>query len=180
MNFTEDRRSRKQSLGRWPGRLLLSAAMLLLTVMAGTMGAVASPPQMTIVEFGLVDTSGEARDQRGEHEARLQALMQHLRSDLAASGKFLVTDLPCDAQPCRADDDAILERARRAGVKFVVFGRVHKMSTLVLSLPVRVIDAGTGNIVFQRFHSFRGDTDEAWQRAARFLARELAAEVPGK
>jgi hypothetical protein len=180
MEFVE-RKPRRYALRGWSDRLLLATALLLLSVAAGTAGPVPSPPQMAIVGFDFIDTSGEVRDQSAEHDARLRTLMTRLRADLAASGKFRVADILCGPQPCTgAESDQALEQARKAGVRLVLFGAVHKMSTLILSVPIRVIDPQSGDVVFQRYHSFRGDTDEAWQRAETFLARELVAELPGK
>jgi hypothetical protein len=138
---------------------------------------------MAIVSFDFVDTSGEVRDQSAEHETRMRTLMSRLRSDLSASEKFRIIEILCGQRPCTAsesDFDQALEQARKAGAGFVLFGAVHKMSTLILSFPIRVIDPQSGKVVFQRYHSFRGDTDEAWQRAESFLARELLAELAGK
>jgi hypothetical protein len=163
--------------------LLLATALLLFSVAAGAAAPVASPAQIAIVGFEFIDTSGEVRDQRVEHETRLRVLMDSLRADLAASGKFRVVDMLCGDRPCTAapgDFDHVLEQARKAGAGLVLFGAVHKTSTLILSVPIRVIDPQSGNVVFQRHHSFRGDTDEAWQRAERFLARELVAELAAK
>jgi len=153
-------------------------AVLLLSVAAGT--AVSSPLPLAVPEFTFSDTSGEARDQRAEHEARLRVLVERLRSDLAASGKFRIVDIACDPRPCAADVGRSLEQARKAGARFVVLVTVHKTSSLILSCPVHVIDTGSGKLVFGRLHSFRGDTDEAWQRAGRFLARELIGELADK
>lgn len=167
----------------WPDRLLLAIALLLFSVAAGAAAPVASPAQIAIVGFEFIDTSGEVRDQRVEHETRLRVLMNSLRADLAASGKFRVVDMLCGDRPCTAaqgDFDQALEQARKTGAGLVLFGAVHKTSTLILSVPIRVIDPQSGNVVFQRYHSFRGDTDEAWQRAESFLARELVAELPSK
>lgn len=183
MKFVDKRKSRGHALGRWSDRLLLSTALLFFSVAAGTTHSVASPPQMAIVNFNFIDTSGEVRDQSAEHETRLRMLMSRLRTNLAASGKFRVIDILCGHRPCTAaesDFDQALEQARKAGAGFVLFGAVHKTSTLILSVPIRVIDPQNGNVVFQRYHSFRGDTDEAWQRAETFLARELVAELAEK
>jgi len=180
VDLVEDRKSPVRSSAKWIGQLRFPAAILLFSVMLGTTSAIASPPQMTIASFIFHDTSGEARDQRSEHETRLVALVKRLEANLAASGKLRLIDIACGSQPCGADVSQSLEQARKAGARFVLFGAVHKMSTLVLSLPVRVIDAESGKVVFERFHSFRGDTDEAWQRAADFLARELATELSAK
>jgi hypothetical protein len=91
---------------------------------------------MAIVGFDFIDTSGEVRDQSAEHDARLRTLMTRLRADLAASGKFRVVDILCGRQPCTgAESDQALEQARKAGLGLVLFGAVHKMSTLILSVP---------------------------------------------
>jgi hypothetical protein len=39
-----------------------------------------------------------------------------------------------------------------------------------------VIDIEANKLLFDRLISFRGDTDEAWQRAERFLVRELVSQ----
>ena len=36
-----------------------------------------------------------------------------------------------------------------------------------------MLDLDNGKLVLDHLISFRGDSDEAWQRAERFLAREL-------
>jgi hypothetical protein len=157
---------------------LVAVAMLLSWVAAGV--AAASPLPVAVPDFTFSDTSGEARDQRAEHEARLQALAAGLRADLAASGQFRIVDIACGSQPCTAEVSQALEQAGKAGARFVVLVGVHKTSSLILSCPVQVIDTGSGKVVFRRFHSFRGDTDEAWLRVGRFLARELIAALAGK
>ena len=48
---------------------------------------------------------------------------------------------------------------------------------MIGSLSLRVIDVKSGRIAFDRTISFRGDTDEAWQHAARFFVRYLK-EIP--
>jgi hypothetical protein len=57
-------------------------------------------------------------------------------------------------------------------------GAVHKTGTLVLSIPLQVIELAPGKAVHGRLLRFSGDTDDAWQHAARFPARELTAELP--
>jgi hypothetical protein len=160
-------------------RAQLTVTVLFLSIVAGATNAAAAPSPRAIADVAFSDTSGEARDQRDEHAAHLQMLAARLRTDLAASGKFRIVELPCDARPCGTDVEGNLERARKAGAKFVVFVVVHKTSTLLLSLPVQVIDTASGKVVFGRYHSFRGDTDEAWERAGRFLVRELISALGG-
>jgi hypothetical protein len=40
---------------------------------------------------------------------------------------------------------------------------------------VQAIDVDAERLVLDRLLTFRGDTDEAWERAEAFVAREVAA-----
>ena len=60
--------------------------------------------------------------------------------------------------------------ARLVQADRVLIGAVDKVSTLIGSLRLRIVDVATGQSIFSRVLGFRGDTDEAWQRAARFLS----------
>ena len=48
---------------------------------------------------------------------------------------------------------------------------VHKISTLISSLHVWLLDVETQQIIRQGAVSLRGDTEEAWRRAVSFLLR---------
>ena len=163
-----------------PHRLILPILLLLAALLpAGTARAATERP-LAVVGFNFVDTSGEAKDQSAAHAARLSAMMETLQSKLAASGRFKVIALACTPEPCTAepDVDGALSEARKAGADWVLVGTVRKTSTLILDMPVQVIDMASSKSVYGRLLSFRGDTDDAWQHAARFLARELIAQLP--
>jgi hypothetical protein len=52
------------------------------------------------------------------------------------------------------------------------------MSTLVQWAKIQVADEEQGRIVFDRLLTFRGDTDEAWQKAEAFVARDVLNLAP--
>ena len=76
-------------------------------------------------------------------------------------------------QPANQPARLLVESARAAGARFLLYGGIQKMSTLIQHSKVQVVDLQTNKLVFDRLISFRGDTDESWQRAERFLVREL-------
>lgn len=142
--------------------------------------ALAAAPSIVVLDFDYRDTSGEARDQTAEHVERLRRFMADLRDDLARSGKFRVVALTCGTAPCSEREltpEELLEEARRAGAKFVLFGAIQKMSTLVQLGSVHVVDAATNAAIIERILSFRGDSDEAWRRAERFVVKNLNEDV---
>ena len=40
---------------------------------------------------------------------------------------------------------------------------------------MQAVDVESGRAVLDKLYTFRGDTDEAWERAEAFVAREVAA-----
>jgi hypothetical protein len=139
-----------------------------------------APIPVAILDFDYVDTSGESRDQTADHARRLEELSASLRRDLAAGGRFRIVLLVCDGRPCAPRDphDDVRHAAQKAGAKFLVFGGVHKMSTLVQWAKLDIADVETDRLLADRLLTFRGDNDEAWRRAENFMAQEIAAFSP--
>ncbi len=57
----------------------------------------------------------------------------------------------------------------------LVYGGIHKVSTLIQEAVVQMVDVEQDRLVVDRRISFRGDTDDAWRRAAAFAATSLRA-----
>lgn len=165
----------------WVGALALH---LMALGMSQADAAEAQPVRLAVLPIKLLDTSGEPVDQSRQHAERMQRLAEDLASDLTRSGRYQATLLPAERllKDCPAGDAQCLLRASRAqGAELVLVGVVHKSSTLILQLWARLVDARTGRDVFSRDLNFRGDTDEAWQRAEAFLVaqiRDASAEEP--
>jgi Protein of unknown function (DUF2380) len=133
-------------------------------------------PSLGVTELGYVDTSGEQRDQRGDHERRLKSFTESLRANLAASGKFRIVSLDCSPDACSAsttEPAKLMAAAEKAGAAYLLFGGVHKESTLVQWAKIQVLNVGTRSVVFDRLLTFRGDDDTSWDRAEAFLARDI-------
>jgi Protein of unknown function (DUF2380) len=98
-----------------------------------------------------------------------------LQRDLASNGQYRIVPMSCGAAPCESEmsPSDIQKAARAAGAKLVLIGGVHKMSSLVQWAKIQIADEEQGRIVFDRLLTFRGDTDEAWQKAESFLARDV-------
>ena len=166
------------------GRLRRAAIALCGAVLALSSPAAAAdgapPVAIAVPDLVYVDTSGEVRDQTQEHARRIRHFSDALRGDLARSGKFRIVALQCGAAPCAADGEPseLLARARAAGARLVLIGGVHKESTLIQWAKVQAVDVDADRIVLDKLLTFRGDTDEAWERAEAFVARELDALAP--
>lgn len=138
----------------------------------------AEPPQpvaLAIAAFDYVDTSGEIGDQTQAHAKLVAMFTKSLADDLNATGKYRIVPLACGNEPCKStmDPTDLQKAARAAGVKLVLLGGFHKMSTLVQWAKMQIIDADVGSVSFDRLVTFRNDTDDSWKRAEIFLLREI-------
>jgi hypothetical protein len=107
---------------------------------------------------------------------RLKTFMESLRSNLTASEKIRVVALDCAPVGCPGSSSPPQELAAaagKAGAAYVLFGGIHKMSTLVQWAKVEIIDVAGQKVVFDRLLTFRGDDDASWWRAEEFLARDI-------
>jgi Protein of unknown function (DUF2380) len=130
---------------------------------------------VSVDDFNYIDTSNEPTDQTAVHEKRLRSFMTALRDDVAADRRFELVPSSC-APNCPTEGPALVDRLReasQAGSQILIIGTVHKLSTLVQYVGTAAIDATTQRVVFKKFFTFRGDNDEAWQRAQRFVSEEV-------
>lgn len=114
---------------------------------------------VAIEDFAYLDTSGEPVDQTAAHEKRLQAFMAALRRDVEQAPRYRLVP------------------SAQTAASFRIVGGIQKMSTLVQWAKVAVIDVGAKKIVMERLYTFRGDNDEAWDRAEAFVSREIRAAL---
>jgi hypothetical protein len=154
----------------------LSLALLLVAARAGAL----EPVSIAVLDFDYSDTSGEPQDQTAAHRARLEEFSALIRSALAGSGAYRVVAAACPAAPCSAKNyapDELFAIARRAGAKLMLFGALHKMSTLVQWGRVELVDVEENRLLDERHLSFRGDDDRAFRRAADFVAQRLVKQA---
>jgi len=130
---------------------------------------------VSVDDFKYIDTSNEPTDQTAVHEKRLRAFMTALRDDVTADRRFELVPSSC-APNCPTEGPALRDRLRvasQAGAQILIIGIVQKRSTLVQLVWIAAIDTTTQRVVFKKFFTFRGDHDEAWQRAERFVSEDV-------
>lgn len=141
--------------------------------------------RLLILDFEIVDTSGEPVDQRADHARRLVQSREAIAAGLSARGTYDIVD----RAPIQAEIDDILKQtyirtcngceisfARKAGADLVMTGLVNKVSTLILSMGVSLTRVSSGELVYHQGFDFRGDNDQSWARAAKFFTERLARD----
>jgi hypothetical protein len=145
--------------------------MLLVIGLVSAQPARASdPPRLAVFDLELYDTSGEPA--QPAQEVRLRQVTAELRDSLAASGRYTVVPLP---KPASAEllqcDDCAVTKAARSGAELAMVGLVQKTSTLILKMTLTLREVPSGAVRGSWTADFRGNTDESWQRALRWLLR---------
>lgn len=134
---------------------------------------------VSIDDFNYIDTSNEPADQTAVHEKRLREFMTGLRDNVTAERRFELVPSTC-APNCPTDGPALRDRLRassQAGTQILIIGTVQKLSTLVQIVRIAAIDTTAQRVVFRKYFQFRGDNDEAWQRAERFVSEEIRGRL---
>ena len=137
---------------------LLALGLLLDFRAAGATNA-ALPASVAIEDFSYLDTSGEPIDQTAAHERRLQGFMAALRRDVEAEARYQLVP------------------SAQAEATFRIVGGVQKTSTLVQWAKVAVIDVAANTVLMEKLYTFRGDNDQAWERAEAFVSRDIRATL---
>lgn len=152
-------------------------ALLMLTGLVPARGA--EPPKLAVFDFELIDSSldGEMYGPRADEHDRLLRSGDQLRKELGDSGKYRMLDIsPVNAaahqsnlQACGGCD---VKLAQQLDADLEITGVVRKVSNLILNISVFLRDAHTGHLVAAMNTDMRGNTDESWSRAMRYLIRE--------
>ncbi|UIJ72779.1 DUF2380 domain-containing protein [Aurantimonas sp. HBX-1] len=156
-------------------RLALLAAFA-AALLPASPAAAADVPRIALADFYYLDTSGEPGDRDSEHRQRVELFETVLRERIAATGRFEVVPLECALPECGVGslsvEDAV-DAAERADADYVLLGAIQKISTLVGTGRLDLVDVPRRRSAMSRVLSFRGDSDEAFRRAAEFSARNV-------
>lgn len=169
---------------------LLSAALL-----GAPFAASADEATVAVIDFDMVDTSLQG-DMEGANKAdlaRLQKTEQQIRELLDQSKEFKVVGVDAaervskqlreinyrlyDCNGCEMRVGKVL------GSDYVLVGWVQKVSNLILNLNLVLRQVPGGEDIVGSSVDMRGNTDEAWSRAAEYIMEHEVlpefAEVQG-
>ena len=153
-----------------PSPLVAYAAFALAALSSGTASA---EPTVAIAGFDYSDTSGEIASQASNHETRLALLSATVLEELGKE-RIPAMSVTCGNPPCSAGAmgmEDLLAAAKNQGSKYLVYGGIHKMSTLIQWVKIEMVDLAAGKVIASQLLSLRGDTEEAYRRAGRFVSK---------
>ena len=144
-------------------------------VATGWAGSACATQSAAIFPFEIFDTSGEPP--QPDRNERLAMATRVLSEALAQTGRYSAIDLgPFSAEvaataPRYQCGDCFLPVARKAGAAVAVASVAHKVSSLITSMDIWIIDTSSGAAVAHLGGQIRGDTAEAYEHGVRFLVR---------
>ena len=170
------------------GRRMVHGAFAALVF--GSPGAFAQTPapapglrSIAVLQIELLDEHDNPATKAAQ-EIRLGHALQQLREELRSRGLYRVVD-PDPAQALQEKlraqqeffyrcDDCAAQVGQQLGVDLVMTPWVQKVSELILNFNVQIFDVAAGKVIFSKSVDMRGNEDESWRRAVRFLARDMA------
>jgi hypothetical protein len=162
---------------------LTRALLALPFVVMSTVADAAAAPATAVFPFEIYDTSGEPP--QPDRAERLALATRVLSEALEKTGRFSPVDLgPFSSEvastaPRYRCGDCFLPVARQAKTAYAVVSVVHKVSSLISSIDIWILDTTSGAGVAHVNGQIRGDTPEAYEHGVRFLIRDrLPEEVP--
>lgn len=157
----------------------IAGALLVLVTFAAEADDKPMPIKLAVFDMELDDFSagGPIAGETAVETARLERMTALARDVLSKSGLFELVDTRASKnvmvtehwlRKCNGCDSDVA-RALGADMSFVGFYR--KISIMEQSLEIRIRDARTGELVHVSQTDLRGETDESWSRALKFLLR---------
>jgi hypothetical protein len=137
-----------------------------------------APQRVAVFPIELEDSSGEGP--RADQEHRLRLLDAELLDRLAQSGRYapVAAALPEGSPALRNCPRCELPVAKQLGAELALHGVVNKVSNLILALTLDLREVPSGELRAVWRADFRGNTDESWHRALRWLLRNRMLAPP--
>ncbi|MDB5940985.1 MAG: hypothetical protein JWQ13_551 [Ramlibacter sp.] len=138
---------------------------------------------IAVLQIELLDDQNNPATKAAQ-EVRLREALLQLREELRARSLYRVVD-PGPTQPLqdklRAQqeffyrcDDCAAQVGQQLGVDLVMTPWVQKVSELILNFNVQIFGVPAGKVIFSKSVDMRGNDDESWKRAVRYLVRDMA------
>lgn len=156
-----------------PSRLSVLLAAALAAALPTSVRA--EPERVAVLDFQFA--RGAPLPPTDADRARLKRTAETLRDLLKESGRYtIVSDEPvreavADTADLRACGGCARQFGQRLGVQAVLVGEVQKVSNLILNLNVYHQSLAEGAPEKAYSVDMRGDTDESFDRAIRYLVK---------
>jgi hypothetical protein len=144
-------------------------------------GAATAPPRVAVLDVAFYG-AGANSIERGDSATAATATAR-LRQALREAGTFELADssrvsaaageLAAAGIPCNTSLDCARKVGRRLGARWVVVGKVSKLSNLIWYFSGQLVDVDTGRLLMDDEFELKGVRDDMVPRGATALARRV-------
>ncbi|WP_292363943.1 DUF3280 domain-containing protein [Methylophaga sp. UBA1464] len=136
----------------------------------------------TLVLDILITGDSTVTGDKAENAEKIAKFSEHLRTELQDKTRFtIINDADSLEKVKSADEKQDLHNcngceitlAKELGAEMVIVPNVFRMSHLISTLHVEFKDVNTGKMIKRKSYDFRGNTDQAWERAIKYAMRDL-------
>ncbi len=167
-------------------RVFLIGAALCAAPLLSTPGRCESPARIKLAVFDLelddFSAGGPLAGESAAETSRLQRMTALARQLLAKSGLFEIVETASSNNEMvkehwlRKCNGCEASAARDLGADMSFLGFFRKVSVMEQYLEFRIRDTRTGELLNVSQTDLRGETDESWSRALKFLIRYRLVE----
>ena len=161
---------------------LVAFAALVLAFGPAARAAEASPATLAMTGFELLEDHPDA-SRHDAQQARLKLIDDEFRAQIQQRGLYTLVD--------SAPHQALIDRVRGSveflyrcphclaeigtstGAQYVAVGWVQKVSNLILNVNIEIREVATNRVALVKSVDMRGNNDESWIRAVRYLVRDI-------
>lgn len=162
--------------------VVLMSLTLSIAFSAAARAADAAPPTLAMVGFELLEDHPDP-SRHDAQQARLKMIEDEFRLQIGQRGLYTLVD--------NAPHQALIDRVRGGveflyrcphcvdeigagmGTRYIAAGWVQKVSNLILNVNIEIREVATKRVALVKSVDMRGNNDESWIRAIRFLVRDM-------
>lgn len=157
----------------------IAVALLAVTAAYGVATAKADAlPTLTYLGAFLQNDNAGLEPTTDAERARLRKVGEIFTQDLGDSGQFRIVRLGAEqlqhiaaGQTPGECGQCEIEYGKAAGADIVAWMTVQKVSNLILNMNVYMVDVASRRQVLVKSVDLRGNTDESWTRAVKYLVK---------
>ena len=167
--------------GSRAAKLLAAAALAALlggAPLGGAFAESAGPVPIALLGVKMQNDHAEWIPTSDAERDRIRKLEETFRTMLEQSGRYTFKPIDRSMRAQIDQDQALgscsgceLRYGKAAGAREVAWIEVQKVSELILNLNVYMADVESGKRIFGKSVDLRGNTDESWRHAIRYLVK---------
>lgn len=136
----------------------------------------------TVVLDILITGDSSVTGDKADNEAKIAKFSKHLRQELQDKTRFEVINdaeslekmkTAAQNQDLHHCNGCEIDLSKAVGAELVILPNVFRMSHLISTLHVEFKEVESGKLIKRKSYDFRGNTDQAWERAIKYAIRDL-------